>query len=70
MSRSKADSNATSWAHGLSEAGANLLARRWALKKQGNTGPLVPDVEAKITIPVQPDRDCGCGEAGGCGRRD
>jgi hypothetical protein len=32
------------------------------LKNLGNTGPLVPDVETKITIPDQPDRECGSGE--------
>jgi hypothetical protein len=42
--------------------GANVLTRRWGLKKLGSTGPLVPDVETKITVPDQPDGERGSGE--------
>lgn len=50
--------------YGLTEAGANVLSPRWGIKKLGSTGLPVPDVEIKITVPDQPDRECGPGEVG------
>lgn len=50
--------------YGLTEAGANVLAPRWGVKKLGSTGLPVPDVELRLVDPQAPQRECGVDEVG------
>jgi acyl-CoA synthetase (AMP-forming)/AMP-acid ligase II len=50
--------------YGLTEAGANVLAPRWGIKKLGSTGLPVPDVEIRIVEPLTQRRDCEPEEVG------
>lgn len=50
--------------YGLTEAGANVLAPRWGIKKLGSTGLPVPDVEVRIVDLNDPSQDCPPGVVG------